>query len=602
MRIRQLPENLVNRIAAGEVIERPAAAVKELVENALDAGATRIHIDLGGGGKTLIRVEDDGHGMSRQEMVAALDRHATSKLPGDDLLNIHSLGFRGEALPSIASVSRLTLKSRAAGSGDAWAITVEGGAKGAPEPCALSAGTVVEVKDLFYATPARLKFLKGERAEFAAVRDVVIRLAMGFPHIAFRLSHDGRMSLTLPGLRDHKEQALGQRLAAILGADFIDSAMRLDAVRDDIRVHGFAGLPTYDRGTSQHQYLFVNGRPVRDRLVYGALRGGYADVMARDRHPVAALFVTVPATEVDINVHPAKTEVRFRDSALVRGMIVNAIRHAILAESQRTAPGVSIAALSAFQRNGSDDAATAPAPVPEPVTRRMDFRAGWTTGPGMAERGFMAYAPEPEPARSEAKEADANEFPLGLARTQLHENYIVAQTGDGIVLVDQHAAHERLVYERFKAQLAQTGIESQGLLTPHIIDLSESDAAGLLDYAPDLARLGLEIEPFGAGSIAVRAIPALLGPRADIARLIRDLCDELTERGGVESFGERINMVLATMACHGSVRSGRRLNVEEMNALLRQMEDTPASGQCNHGRPTWIRLSLADIEKLFGRR
>ncbi len=593
MRIRHLPETLVNRIAAGEVIERPAAAVKELMENALDAGATRIAVDIAQGGKALIQIADNGHGMPRDELAAALDRHATSKLPGDDLLNIHTLGFRGEALPSIASVSRMNIRSRAVGAPEAWQIACHAGDKGFPEPSSHPEGTTVEVRDLFFATPARLKFLKGDRAEYAAVKDVVMRLAMGFPHVAFRLTHDGRTSLNLPALENND---LAGRLAALLGQDFIDSAMAIEAARDGIRLHGLAGLPTYDSGAGQHQYLFVNGRPVRDRMLNGALRGGYADVMARDRHPVAVLFVTLEPEQVDVNVHPAKAEVRFRDSMLVRGLIVSAIRHALLRDGQATASTVSFAALGAFEQQR---------PAPPPLQHSgaaAPYRPAYTGSPGLAERHADAYAPS---ARSEepAPVAAVNEnWPLGAARAQLHENYIVAQTPDGMVIVDQHAAHERLVYERFKAQMAATGIEKQGLLTPEIVDLSDTDAALLLERQEQLARLGLEIEPFGAGSVAVRSVPALLGPGADIQALIRRLSDELSESEDTSRLEEQINMILATMACHGSVRSGRRLNTDEMNALLRQMEQTPSSGQCNHGRPTWIRLSLKDIEKLFGRR
>ncbi len=592
MRIRHLPETLVNRIAAGEVIERPAAAVKELVENALDAGARRIDIDLGHGGKSLIQVSDDGFGMDREELIASLDRHATSKLPDSDLLNIQTLGFRGEALPSIASVSRMAIRSRPAEATDAWSIRCDAGVKGEPVPTSQPSGTVVEVRDLFYATPARLKFLKNDRAEYAAVKDAITRLAMGFPHVAFRLTHDGKTVMTLPAL---PEGDLAGRLSAILGRDFIKSAMVLEADREGIKMHGYAGLPTYDRGTAQHQYLFVNGRPVKDRLLAGALRGAYADVLSRDRHPVAVLFVTLSPEEVDVNVHPAKTEVRFRDAALVRGLIVSGIKHALLRDGQRTAGMVSFAALGAFQTER-------PSVTPFEAQRTGSFLTS-PSGPGMAERSFQAYQPA---ARAEAvavaAEPETDPWPLGAARAQIHENYIIAQTPDGMVMVDQHAAHERLVYERFKAQMEQRGIEKQGFLAPEIVDLPDTDAAALLEWQAELARLGLEIEPFGAGSIAVRSVPALLSGKANVPVLIRQLADELAEHGDASGLESRINLILATMACHGSVRSGRRLNAEEMNALLRQMEATPSSGQCNHGRPTWIKLTLNDIEKLFGRR
>lgn len=592
MRIRHLPETLINRIAAGEVIERPAAAVKELVENALDAGARRIDVDLGQGGKSLIQVSDDGFGMNREELVAALDRHATSKLPDSDLLNIQTLGFRGEALPSIASVSRMAIRSRATDAPDAWKIRVDAGSKSEPMPTSQPSGTVVEVRDLFYATPARLKFLKNDRTEYAAVKDTIIRLAMGFPHVAFRLTHDGKTVLTLPALEDGD---LAGRLSAVLGRDFTENAMTIEAEREGIRLHGYSGLPTYDRGTAQHQYLFVNGRPVKDRLLGGALRGAYSDVLSRDRHPVAVLFVTVPTEDVDVNVHPAKTEVRFREAALVRGLIVSGIKHALLRDGQKTAGTVSFAALGAFQ-TGQD---TAPAPF---QAQRTGSFLNHTPGPGMAERGFQAYQPAARAEAAPAVKPAAEEWPLGAARAQIHENYIIAQTPDGMVMVDQHAAHERLVYERFKAQMEQKGIEKQGFLAPEIVDLSDTDAAALLEWRTDLARLGLEIEAFGAGSIAVRSIPAILSGRANVSVLIRQLVDDLAEHGDASRLESRINLILATMACHGSVRSGRRLNADEMNALLRQMEETPSSGQCNHGRPTWIKLTLNDIEKLFGRR
>lgn len=601
MRIRHLPETLVNRIAAGEVIERPAAAVKELVENAIDAGSTRIDIALRDGGKSLIRIADDGHGMDAQELSAALDRHATSKLPGEDLLNIQYLGFRGEALPSIAAVSRLRLASRAAGANDAWEITVEAGDKGPVVPSAQPLGTVVEVRDLFYATPARLKFLKTDRAEYAAVKDTVSRLAMASPHIAFTLTHNGVSSLNLPAT---EAQA---RLSALLGRDFGDNSLPVTAQRDGVLLSGFAGLPTASRGTAQYQFLFVNGRPVRDRLFTGAVRGAYADVLAGDRHAALVLFLSVPAEDVDVNVHPAKAEVRFRDAAHVRGLIVGALKHTLHEGGLRTATTLSHFALDTMAAANAN-----PAQVPAPPSYRPS---------GFSERSFAAYAPqhitpvqntafsyapqaraELPPALDSAADPVAADYPLGAARAQIHENYIIAQTPAGMVIVDQHAAHERLVYERFKAQMAENGIARQGLLTPEIIDLDEGAAAALLDYAPEFMRLGLDIEPFGAGAVAVRSLPALLGARVDIGGLIRDLADELVDRDSAQGLEERLNHVLATMACHGSVRSGRRLNIDEMNALLRQMEQTPHAGQCNHGRPTWVSLKLSDIEKLFGRR
>jgi DNA mismatch repair protein MutL len=586
MRIRQLPETLVNRIAAGEVVERPAAAVKELVENALDAGARRIVIDITEGGRSLIRVSDDGGGMDRDELSVALDRHATSKLPDDDLLYINYLGFRGEALPSIASVSRMSIVSRRAGSDQAWEIVAEGGRKGDPRPAARAVGTTVEVRDLFYATPARLKFLKGERAEYMAVRDMAARLAMAYPSVAFALTHDGASALNLPAAESSPE-----RLAALLGREFIDNAIAIDAERDGIRLTGFASLPTFNRGASQYQYLFVNGRAVRDRLLLGALKGAYADMLARDRYPMAALYLSMDPGMVDVNVHPAKAEVRFRDSALVRGLIVGAIKHALHRTAQRTSGNGAAQALSMMA-------------MPSYEARQPVYTQTATgSALAVAEPAWQQYAPQAraEPPPDIAAPAPANHYPLGAARAQIHENYIIAQTDDGLVIVDQHAAHERLVYERLKAQMAARKVESQLLLTPQIVDLSEAESARLLSHAGELADMGLEIEPFGAGALAVRAVPSLLG-LAEIETLIRDLADELAERDNARGLEERLHALLSTMACHGSVRSGRRMNAEEMNALLRQMENTPRSGQCNHGRPTYIALKLADIEKLFGRR
>ena len=597
MRIRHLPETLVNRIAAGEVIERPAAAVKELVENAIDAGATRIDVAITAGGQTLIRIADDGIGMSAEELPAALDRHATSKLPGDDLLNIEHLGFRGEALPSIASVSRLRIASRARGAADAWEITVEGGKKGPVTPSAQPSGTVVEVRDLFYATPARLKFLKTERAEYAAVKDTLQRLAMASPHIAFTLTHNGVSSLNLPAAAH-----LHDRLSAVLGRDFGDNSVPVNAARDGVRLTGFAGLPTASRGTAQHQYLFVNGRPVRDRLFTGAVRGAYADVLAGDRHPALALFLTLPAEEVDVNVHPAKAEVRFRDSAMVRGLIVGAIKHALHDGGLRAATPLARFALDTMAHAPVNRNVPAPSVPAYAQTGFMDRDFGGYNGAPAAAATAVLFAPQARAESVAAPDETPAAFPLGAARAQLHENYIVAQTADGLVVVDQHAAHERLVYERFKAQMAASGIARQGLLSPFIVELDDVAAGRILDSAGELARLGLEIEPFGAGAVAVRAVPALLGPKVDINGLVRDLADELADRDSAQGLEERINHVLSTMACHGSVRSGRRLSVDEMNALLRQMEQVPASNQCNHGRPTWVELKLGDIEKLFGRR
>ncbi|MCD8497223.1 MAG: DNA mismatch repair endonuclease MutL [Alphaproteobacteria bacterium] len=607
MRIRYLPETLVNQIAAGEVIERPAAALKELVENAIDAGATRIDIDLRDGGKSLIVVRDNGSGMNREELIASLDRHATSKLPGEDLLNIQHLGFRGEALASIAAVARVHIKTREQG-GDAWEITAEAGRKADPIPSSHPAGTQVEVRDLFFATPARLKFMKSERAEYMAVKDMLSRLAMTRPDIAFTLTHDGQKSLNLPTVGN-----MQTRLASLLGKDFGDNAVAIEAMRENVTLSGYAGLPTYNRGTAQYQFLFINGRAVRDKLLTGCVRAAYADVLHRGRHPVLALFVNLPAEEVDVNVHPAKAEVRFRDPALVRGLIISGLQHALHREGFRSATSVADDTMRRFTTATPLPFTPRPA-SPAPSYRQYAFSAAPSQGSALAVSGLAepdrVAALHADPfitpsARADIHESTAPEIqahPLGAARAQIHENYIIAQTENGMVIIDQHAAHERLVYERFKAQVKENGIERQGLLTPEIIDLTESEASTLLDVKDTLDSLGLEIEPFGSGSIAVQSLPALLAGRADITKLIRELVDDLLEHDNKGALEEKINAILSRMACHGSVRSGRRLGVEEMNALLRQMEATPLSGQCNHGRPTYIALSLEEIEKLFGRR
>jgi DNA mismatch repair protein MutL len=600
MRIRHLPDHLVNQIAAGEVIERPAAAVKELVENALDAGARHIDIDLREGGKSLIVVRDDGYGMTAEELSASLDRHATSKLPDDDLVHIEHLGFRGEALPSIASVSRLSIKSRAQGAQDAYEIRAEGGKKSDPSPTAHTQGTTIEVRDLFYATPARLKFLKTDRAESGAVKDTLSRIAMAFPHVSFKLTQDGKTVLHLPAQQGDIVDQRRARLSELLGKDFGPNAVPVQASRDGVDVSGYAGLPTYDRGTANYLHLFVNGRPVKDRMMLGCVRAAYSDLLPHDRHPVVALFLDIPPADVDVNVHPAKAEVRFRDGAMIRSLIITALKHALLEGGQVTSSTISFAALGAM--NAQKGTAT-----PLPYARPSGYSRGYGN---LAEKVYNTYTPleglnlspsaRAEPVMETADEPAA--YPLGAARAQIHENYIIAQSEEGLVIVDQHAAHERLVYEKFKHQLAAGGIESQGLLVPEIIDMDDTLSARLLDKAEALANLGLEIEPFGTGSLAVRSVPAVLGGKADIRRLVQDLADDLADQDGFTLLEDKINHILSTMACHGSVRSGRRLNADEMNALLRQMESTPHSGHCNHGRPTYIKLSLKDIEKLFGRR
>ena len=585
MRIRHLPDTLVNQIAAGEVVERPAAAVKELVENSIDAGAKTIEVSIRNGGKSLIRVKDDGFGMNREELIAATDRHATSKLPDDDLVFIQHLGFRGEALPSIGAVSRLKIESRAEGSADSWAITVAGGHKSEPAPSSVPKGTVIEVRDLFYATPARLKFMKTDRAEYGAVKDTLQRLAMAFPHVGFQLIHDDKKVF------QYVPDDLHGRLSAILSKEFGDNSVPVEAQRDEFTIYGHAGLPTFSRGTSQYQFLFINGRPVKDRLILGCVRAAYRDVLHGDRHPVVALFITCPPDQVDVNVHPAKAEVRFRDAGFVRGLIISALKHALGEAGMRTSSTLSSYALTALK----------PKPFSSPAL---------PLNRGVAEKVQDAYRPialqnnAVPAARFEeiAAEEEQQDYPMGAARAQIHENYIIAQNENGMVIVDQHAAHERLVYERFKAQIADGGVSAQGLLTPEIVDLDDTQAGHLLEQADLFQRLGLDIEAFGPGSIAVRSVPTILSGRINVQQLIRDLSDELEEHSTADALEEKINHMLSTMACHGSVRSGRRMNADEMNALLRQMEQTPNAGHCNHGRPTYVELDLKDIEKLFGRR
>jgi DNA mismatch repair protein MutL len=592
--LRRLPSNLVNQIAAGEVVERPASAVKELVENAIDAGARRIAVTLKEGGRTYLSVVDDGAGMSREELVLAVERHCTSKLPDDDLGDIRTLGFRGEALPSIASVSRFTITSRPAGAETAWALQIEGGAKGEAKPAAHPPGTRVEVRDLFFATPARLKFLKEPRTESSHVADAMRRLAMAHPAIGFRLESEERTLLDLaaanPSLLEKQDAARLERLAAIMGREFADNAVAIDANREGFRLTGFAGLPTLNRPTSQHQYLFVNGRPVRDKLLNGAVRGAYHDFLARDRNPLVALFLEAPPELVDVNVHPAKTEVRFRDAGIVRGMIVGALRTALSAAGHRASTTVADAALGAFRpHTGYSNALPMGNGHASSIPR------------GLAEAAMQFMPPPSVRTEEPAINGDAVSYPLGVARAQLHETYIVAQTDQGVVIVDQHAAHERLLHEKLKHQLEAEGVKRQALLLPEVVDVGEDGARRLTQRASELATMGLVLEPFGLGAVVVRETPALLG-EADVQGLVRDLADELSEMGDHLSLKEKVEEVCGTLACHTSVRAGRRLTVDEMNALLRQMEATPHSGQCNHGRPTYVELKLADIERLFGRR
>jgi DNA mismatch repair protein MutL len=603
MPIRRLPEVVVNRIAAGEVIERPAAAVKELVENAIDAGAKRIEVTLAESGRSLIAVIDDGCGMGRDELSLAIERHATSKLPDDDLLRIATLGFRGEALPSIGAVSRLTITSRRSDAAEAWAIAVEGGRVREPAPAAHPPGTRVEVRDLFFATPARLKFLKGDRSELQQALDAVQRLAMAHPGITFHVTAEGRASLRLAAAQGDLFEARLERVSAVIGRDFFDNALAIDATRlidgmGTVRLTGHAGLPTYHRATAQYQYLFVNGRPVRDKLLAGAVRGAYADFLARDRHPVVALFLDVPPESVDVNVHPAKAEVRFRDAAAIRGLIVGSLRHALAEAGHRASTTVAIGALGALRPHDGSRPALPMWRHPASVPRGLADAAAAYQAPlgGLATLSAAVAELEPLPPQAEAPR-----YPLGVARAQLHETYIVAQTEDGIVIVDQHAAHERLVYEQMKDALAAGGIKRQVLLIPEVVELDEGAVARLAPRLAEFAELGLIVEPFGPGAVVVREVPALLG-ETDVRGLIRDLADELAELGSALSLKEKLGEVCGTMACHGSVRAGRRLSADEMNALLRRMEATPHSGQCNHGRPTYVELKLADIERLFGRR
>lgn len=603
MSIRLLPPTLVNQIAAGEVVERPASAIKELVENALDAGAGRVDVVVAEGGQALISVTDDGCGMGPEQLDLAVERHATSKLPDDDLVHIRHLGFRGEALPSIGSVARLTLTSRPKGADSAWALSVEGGIKGQPVPAAHPPGTRVEVRDLFFATPARLKFLKAPRTELSHAVDVLERLAMAHPQVAFSLADGTRSVLKLAAHKGEKAQALLSRLGAIIGRDFQDNAVELDAERDGVRLTGWAGLPTFNKGTSAYQYLFVNGRPVKDRLVIGAVKGAYQDVLSHDRHPVVALFVDLPADAVDVNVHPAKSEVRFREAGLVRGLIVSAIRHALAAAGHRTASTVSSAAMGALGAAAQRPASSfqwqpsAPRPSQGQIWQSMAAQAPLT---GLAESLPGLHLP-PQAPMGEPSAPEMTEYPLGAARAQLHDTYIVAETRDGMVIVDQHAAHERLVLERMREAMAQGGVKTQALLLPEVVELGEAGAARVAEAAEILAQIGLVVEGFGAGAVVVRETPAILG-ECDVQSMVRDLADDLAEWGEALKLKEKLVDVCATMACHGSVRAGRRLSIPEMNALLRQMEATPLSGQCNHGRPTHVTLGLADIEKLFGRR
>lgn len=598
-RIHRLSDDVINRIAAGEVVERPASAVKELVENALDAGAKEISVSLEAGGKSLILVEDDGCGMSAEELALCVERHATSKLPegdaGDKMFRINSLGFRGEAIPSIGAVAQLMISSRQIGDDTAHEINVRGGRVGKVQPVRGSTGTRVEVRDLFFATPARLKFLKSDRAETQAVADIMRRLAMAHPHVAFRLKNDGRDLLHY--ISEQGEGNTLRRLSAIMGREFEENALAVSAERDGVRLWGFCAVPTYNMATAQKQFLVVNGRPVRDKLLNGAVRGAYQDFLAGNRHPALALFLDIPPDDLDVNVHPAKTEVRFRDPGLIRSMIVGGLRAAISNAGHRASTTVSAQALGQFRTTRDSTAATFPAGL----ERRL-----FETGLHESERTHLDWQQAAAPPVYEEDESAAADQLLGAARAQLHETYIIAQSKDGLVIVDQHAAHERLVYERMKKQMSQSGIKRQILLIPEIVEVESATGEAVLARAGELADLGFIIESFGneqAGrmSLLIREVPALLGA-CDAAALLRDLCEEIETVGQALALKERLEDICSTIACHGSVRAGRRLSGPEMNALLREMEATPHSGQCNHGRPTYITLALADIERLFGRR
>ncbi|MEH6476577.1 MAG: DNA mismatch repair endonuclease MutL [Sneathiella sp.] len=620
MKLRRLPDNIVNQIAAGEVVERPASAVKELVENSIDAGADRIDVVMRNGGRSLITITDNGKGMTPDELELCFERHATSKLPDEDLVNIQHLGFRGEAIPSIASVSRMSIATRTADDDSGWRLLVEGGKRSEIEPAALSKGTRVEVRDIFYATPARLKFLKSERAEFGAALDVMRRLAMAYPAIAFTLSDEKRTALKVSAAQGDLFEAWLDRLGAIMGREFSENALKIDAERNGVVLSGYAGVPTFNRGNATMQFMYVNGRPVKDKLFTGSVRAAYMDLLARNRHPLMALFLEVPADLVDVNVHPAKAEVRFRDSGGVRGLIIGALRNALAANGHQASSTVGTQALSAFepqthpfhmqsrpaQQVGMGNwAAVHPSQLPsgvadETATYHAPLMGGMADGGGSMP--MQPSAPPPVYGGAGVEHVqDLEMYPLGAARGQLHETYIVAQTQDGMILVDQHAAHERLVMERMKKAFAEKTMNRQLLLLPDVVEIDEVAAERVCSRAEELAEMGLVIEPFGNGAIVVRETPAMLGT-CDVKGLIQDLADDLAEFDTALSLKDRIDDVFATMACHGSVRAGRRLTIEEMNALLREMEVTPHSGQCNHGRPTYVQLKLAEIEKLFGRR
>lgn len=602
MIVRRLPDAVVNRIAAGEVVERPASVVKELVENSIDAGATSVQVLIRDGGRALISVSDDGCGMAREDLWLAVDRHATSKLPDGVLDDIRSFGFRGEALPSIAAVSRLSIATRRPGDEAGWSLEVTAGHKAEPAPVAQAAGTRVEARDLFFATPARLKFLKAQATEVGHAVEAVQRLAMAHPRIGFVVTDGSRRLLSLPKDDGDPTAARASRLERIFGAEFTRSAVAIVGDRDGARISGFAGLPTLNRRLSSMQFLFVNGRPVRDRLLYGAIRAAYQGLLPSDRHPVAALFLDVPTAEVDVNVHPMKTEVRFRDAGRVRGLIVSALRHALAEAGHRTAvtTGFHATAGGGVARGGGGWAGFPGAGSPpevRPPPGLSDGDPAFDFGRPITAHELAQAPGEDQPSRPDRR----GDWPLGVARAQVHATYIIAETADGVVIVDQHAAHERLTQERLKRALAERPLPRQGLLIPEIVPLDPPRVAALIARAAELEALGLVVEAFGHDAVVVREIPALLSG-AEVGGLVRDLADEMAGDDPALSLQERLDKVIATLACHYSVRAGRALNAEEMNALLREMEGTAYSGQCSHGRPTYVELKLADIERLFGRR
>lgn len=604
MTIRILPNNLVNQIAAGEVVERPASVIKELVENAIDAGATSIEINLVDGGKSLMIITDNGKGMSREELELAVERHATSKLPDDNLFNINFLGFRGEALPSIASVARVTIVSRAKESENAWKIEVNGGEKSAPVPAAAQQGTRIEVRDLFYATPARLKFLKTAQGETGQCVDIVNRIALANPQIAFYLNDDGKKKIALQAQPGDLFDARLKRLSEVMGREFGENSLLIDAQRENLRISGYVSLPTLNKANSLSQYLFVNNRPVRDKLLLGAIKGAYQDVLAANRYPMCALFFDIDPAYVDVNVHPAKAEVRFYDNALVRGLLVSAIRHALNEGSGRTSSTLSLADIVQDKIPDFDNLPPR-ADLGEPVLPQRGFQYQGSYGGGSRRQAVLPelernFSVKAEPEREYLPEDTETVGPLGLAKAQFLDTYIISQSEDAIIITDQHAAHERIVMEKMKENLGKGKAASQMLLIPEVVDLSLSDKTRLLEAAEELAKLGLAVEEFGSSAIIVRETPALLGD-CDVKALITDLAEEMAEWGKEYVLSEKLHLVCATMACHGSVRAGRRLNLDEMNRLLRDMEKTPHAGQCNHGRPTYIELKISDINKLFDR-